>query len=298
METPPIGAAQPARGLRWVFFGEDGILRSGWAVAVFFAVSGLTSGLIALALNLVGLSRKLQLDDPLSLLFMALRLASICAATWAGTAAVKARFSSAGLSHPHKGRQFALGLALGALLLTLAVAVPAAVGQLGLGGPLHPPARLLGEGVLQAALLVLVALTEELALRGFVLLQLARGLGKVPAVLITSTLFGVLHLTNPNADWTAAANIALVGVLFGLLVYRTGSLWLCFGLHTSWNYFEGFVFGQPVSGLTQSVSLLRRTSVGSPLWTGGAFGPEASAWVAVLLALACVLTALSFRRRA
>jgi hypothetical protein len=46
------------------------------------------------------------------------------------------------------------------------------------------------------------------------------------------------------------------------------------GLHLGWNFFEGPVFGFPVSG-TSSFRLIRHTVDGPTTLTGGQFGPEA-----------------------
>ncbi len=55
----------------------------------------------------------------------------------------------------------------------------------------------------------------------------------------------------------------------------TGELAVPIGPHTTWNLFQGGVYGFPVSGLGVDVSLIA-VEVTGPRWvTGGAFGPEA-----------------------
>ena len=96
---------------------------------------------------------------------------------------------------------------------------------------------------------------------------------------------------NPAATWLAALQVALVGAWFGALTVRTGSLWVAMGLHVAWNFFEGFVFGQPVSGNAPGTSLLIGGNAAAPtFWSGGAFGPEAAGWTAVVLVLGLGLT--------
>jgi hypothetical protein len=56
-------------------------------------------------------------------------------------------------------------------------------------------------------------------------------------------------------------------------------------LHIGWNFFEGPVFGFPVSGLTDMPSLLIHTVSGPEIVTGGAFGPEAGLVIIPAMAL-------------
>jgi membrane protease YdiL (CAAX protease family) len=124
------------------------------------------------------------------------------------------------------------------------------------------------------AICLLVGWKEELMSRGYHLQTIASGTSLAWGWIISSAVFGVLHLANPHANLLSVAGIILAGLFLGYAYIRTGSLWLSIGLHTGWNFFEGVVFGFPVSGLP--FYTLPRISVSGPvLWTGGEFGPEA-----------------------
>jgi membrane protease YdiL (CAAX protease family) len=121
-----------------------------------------------------------------------------------------------------------------------------------------------------------VGWNEELLSRGYHLQTLESGLNTFWAVLLSSAVFGVMHLGNPNAEskWFVTIGILLAGIFLAYGYLRTRQLWLPIGLHIGWNFFEGAVFGFPVSGL--STYRLTRVSIDGPkLWTGGSFGPEA-----------------------
>ena len=56
----------------------------------------------------------------------------------------------------------------------------------------------------------------------------------------------------------------------------TGSIAIPIGIHVSWNFFQGHVFGFPVSGGKDFFTTVVAIEQGGPeLWTDGAFGPEA-----------------------
>jgi len=132
--------------------------------------------------------------------------------------------------------------------------------------------------------LISVGIQEELLFRGYYLQNLAEGLdypklahkyALALAWMISSIVFGLAHAVNPNASIISTINIVLAGLFLGLGFVLTGELAIPIGLHITWNFFQGIIFGFPVSGLTPFVSVFHITQAGPKLWTGGAFGPEA-----------------------
>lgn len=129
-----------------------------------------------------------------------------------------------------------------------------------------------------------VGFYEELLFRGYPIRNLAEGftLGKVTAnqaswiaVLFTSVLFGLAHAGNPNATNISTFNIVLAGFMLAIPLLLTGRLALSIGIHFSWNWVMGGIYGLPVSGLDGRRSVLQTNEIGPDLWTGGKFGPEA-----------------------
>lgn len=132
--------------------------------------------------------------------------------------------------------------------------------------------------------MLLVGFYEELLSRGYQILNLIEGLrfqklgtrgATVAAILITSSIFGLMHAGNPNASVISIVNITLAGIVLAIPFLITGRLALSVGLHFSWNFAQGGLFGFPVSGMNFRTSLLQIEQHGTELWTGGAFGPEA-----------------------
>ncbi len=143
---------------------------------------------------------------------------------------------------------------------------------------------------------ILVGWNEELLSRGYHLQTIASGTNLFWGVIISSTIFGLLHLGNPNATWVSAAGIFFAGLFLAYGYVCTKQLWLSIGLHIGWNFFEGVIFGFPVSGLN-IYPLTHITITGPEIWTGGAFGPEAGLIVLPALALGAVLIYLYTRSR-
>ena len=195
------------------------------------------------------------------------------------------------------------GLALGAMLMTGIFLVEISFGWIRVEGAFE--SRLPGTPfwialALPATIFLCVGVYEELFSRGYQLLNMAEGLnypflgpkGAIAAAwILSSSIFGFLHLGNPNATLLSAFNIALAGLLLGVGYVLTGQLAIPIGLHITWNFFQGTVFGFPVSGLGPvGASFLEIEQAGPDLWTGGAFGPEAGLMdpVATLLGISLI----------
>lgn len=142
-------------------------------------------------------------------------------------------------------------------------------------------------------LAIVVAIAEEVLARGDMLLNFTEGFrpfGRVGAVLaawmLSSVIFGALHFFNPNSSWLSTLYLVIYGIFLGAGYVLTGQLALPIGLHFAWNFFQGTVFGFPVSGRAfAEASVLATEQLGPVLWTGGAFGPEAGL-LGILAALA------------
>ncbi len=144
---------------------------------------------------------------------------------------------------------------------------------------------------------ILPGITEEIVFRGVLYRIIEGSWGTWAALVITSLLFGAVHLANPNASWFAALAIALeAGLMLGIAYTRTQRLWLPIGIHFAWNWAQGGVYGVPVSGL--NVDGLLAAEVGGPeLLAGGGFGAEATVFaIAVCLLIFLVLTIDAYRR--
>lgn len=129
-----------------------------------------------------------------------------------------------------------------------------------------------------------VGFYEEVMARGYLLPNITEGftLGSITpqkaaiiAIVISSAIFGLGHAGNPNANITAVVNIVLAGVMLAVPFIITGRLAFSIGIHFSWNFFQGGIFGFRVSGTEVRNSLIQIQQGGPDWWTGGSFGPEA-----------------------
>lgn len=144
---------------------------------------------------------------------------------------------------------------------------------------------------------IVVGYQEELLSRGYHLQNISQGMGLGWGLFLSSGIFALMHLGNPNVTWYASLpGLLAAGYFLAFGWMRTGQLWLSIGLHVGWNFFEGTIFGFPVSGIGIA-GLVRQTPVGPSVITGGAFGPEAGLILIPALAVGIGCLWLYTRRR-
>ncbi|MFZ1772243.1 MAG: CPBP family intramembrane glutamic endopeptidase [Caldilinea sp.] len=277
------------RSFRTIFFAVDDRLRAGYRIALFFLLWGYGPAIVHSVLE----NTLLRFVAPewfwlQGIALNLLRMAIIFAAGWAVARYVDRRpFADYGF---HLSAvwwiDFCFGLLLGAALMALVFLVEWLAGWITIVDLWRsdPPGMSFGPAFLAAFILYLVvAIAEELLTRGNQMLNIVEGMssfGYVLAVfiawIISSVIFGLLHIFNPHATLTSTTNLMLMGFMFGLGFALTGELALPIGLHFTWNLVQGNVYGFPVSGKMQyATSFIAINQHGPELWTGGAFGPEA-----------------------
>lgn len=127
----------------------------------------------------------------------------------------------------------------------------------------------------QLILFIAVGFTEEYLCRGFIQHHLLR-FGPYTALIVTSIIFGLLHFSNPGVTVFAIINIILAGCFMGSVMYAFNSIHAAVGVHITWNWVQGAVFGIPVSGTDVSGYFSTVVANGNQIVTGGKFGVEGS----------------------
>ncbi|MGC1392548.1 MAG: type II CAAX endopeptidase family protein [Bacteroidales bacterium] len=129
--------------------------------------------------------------------------------------------------------------------------------------------------LLYVVIFFLIAVSEEAMSRGFIFANLYNQSNKYLAIIISSLIFSLMHAFNSSFNWIAMLNIVLVGILFCQLYLKSMNLSIPIGLHFSWNFFQGPLFGFSVSGFsTQGV--LKIESLSGSRFPFEGFGLEGS----------------------
>ena len=143
-------------------------------------------------------------------------------------------------------------------------------------------------------LFIIVALNEEILMRGYILSNLMDSMNKYVALVLTSILFSAMHLMNANASFFSIFNIFVAGILLGIYFIHKGNLWFPIGMHLTWNFFQGPIFGFKVSGYVTD-SIIIQDIKGSELITGGEFGLEAS--IITTITMIILITVIHYKYR-
>jgi membrane protease YdiL (CAAX protease family) len=289
---------------RALFVGGDGTVRAFWRVLFFFGatVVGLTVIIavvypIAALLGLPDFARATRLPVP-DLMTVGALLIGTYAASRVVDGIRDGIWTRVGLGiRALRWRPIAIGLTVGTLAILLPSAALIATGRCTVGTQPQLQSWANASGV---ALIVLIfpALAEELAMRGYLLTTLRASAGTPAAIAITSVMFALLHLGNPDPTVVGIAMVGLAGYFLAVVRIATGSLYAAWMAHLAWNFAQAALLHAPVSGMPLPQPGYRLVDQGPAWLTGGSWGPEGGIAAAVGMLVTIFLLNSVLKRRA
>ena len=270
-------------------------IKSGWLRAtLFFIVSLITSQifagiglavvLIATGFDLSALSNQEEITNAVKgvkflLPLKVIEFLSVMLCVWLFIRFIDRKpLESIGLRIKGYEKDLKMGLALGAGLIAIGFLILFILGYLSVDGFSFP----VGTLILYFLLFVVVSFHEEIMMRGYVLNNLMQSMNRYAALSISSVIFMSIHLLNPNVNFLSVVNLFLAGIVLGIYYIHKPNLWLPIGMHLTWNFFQGPIFGFEVSGI-ETKSIINQSVRGNEIITGGAFGFEGSILATILI---------------
>jgi CAAX protease family protein len=296
-ETAALTPGIPARNA--AFFGPNG-LRAGWRLIIFISLLAASGfGIRFVARAILGPSKNISMGDHPGFMIVieALSFLLILVPSVAMSLLERRPLRAYGLGVEGAfGKRFWEGALWGFAGLTALLVVMRLSGVFWFG-PMNFNLR---STLMFAALwgigFLLVGFFEEYAFRGYLQYTLTSGLGFWPATVLTSLLFFQAHRGNPGENWAGLVDVFLAGIVFSVMLWRTGNLWFGVGFHLAWDWAQSFFYGVPDSGLITKGHLFEGQSHG-PVWlSGGTVGPEGSIFSALIEVVLIGLVLWRFKR--
>lgn len=131
---------------------------------------------------------------------------------------------------------------------------------------------------------------EELLCRGFLYQRILESKGSYwLAILLNAVFFGVAHLGNDGISVLGFYDLVITGIFFSMVVFYFDSLWMAFGIHTTWNFTQSILLGLPNSGTSFPYSVFTL----NPNSTNGfsysvTFGLEGTILSSILMTICCI----------
>jgi hypothetical protein len=282
----PAPEPLPARGLRWVFIGKNGI-RAGWGILLFvliFAIAGLGVSLLLRHL-MPHQSHDAAFTPRMGLMFEGIQVLIVLIATGAMALIERKSLLAYGYQGSARAVRFISGLFWGFVAISALVLILWKVGLLALDGQSLHGTAILKNAILWGLVFIGTGFFEESTLRGYLQFTMTRGVGFWWGALVFSFLFGFAHSTNTGESPVGLFSAGAIGLIFCLTLWYTGSLWWAVGFHAAWDWGESYFYGTANSGLVAQGHLFGEHPTGKLLWSGGATGPEGSLLIVPLLIL-------------
>ena len=201
----------------------------------------------------------------------------------------KRRFSSIGFWKDNALKKYLRGAFIGFIFITIPVLILVLSGSVTLH--MQQISNTVILGILGSLIAFLVqGAAEEIVVRGWLFPVISVRSRIWIGIVVTSFLFGFLHLLNPGITILSISNIILVGVFAAFYVLKENSLWGICAWHSIWNWAQYNIYGFAVSGTTiYSTPLFKSTTSGPESLHGGTFGIEGSVITTITLAVASIV---------
>jgi uncharacterized protein len=189
---------------------------------------------------------------------------------------------------PRPGRwgEFALGAALGWGGVVACVLPAALVG--GLVFTVFGNSHQILVALLDLIALAAGTLAIEVAFRGYALRRLTDAMGPAMAAFFLAVVYAIWR-THAAPTTTAAVLVSfLMGIVLAVAALRTRALWVGWGFAFAWSASMSMLFGLPMAGGMNFSPIFVTNAAGPPWISGGAQGPEGSAF-GVVVAVAMVI---------
>lgn len=184
------------------------------------------------------------------------------------------------------GKDFWAGFLWGFGILTINIALMAFLHCYSFGAIVLSGTGILKYATAWAMAYLAVGIAEEFAFRGYLQYTLTQGMGFWPAAVVTSILFGLIHL-DVEAPWQAICNIVVLALFVCVALRRTGNLWFPIGAHMAFDWGDSFFYSAESSRVQGH--LFNASVHGSKWFSGGSAGPEGNIFNVFLVAAGIVL---------
>jgi len=155
-----------------------------------------------------------------------------------------------------------------------------------------------GSALTLAALAMIAnTVTQEVMVRGYVQQTIQRQFGVLRGVITSALFFLVLHLGAIQSAILPAISLFAAGILLGTAYAVSGNLWLPIALHFGWNFLQGPVLGETVSGQSIDAGWRLFRLAGPPMMTGGKFGVEGGLIAIIITILGTPVVLHAYRNR-
>ena len=196
----------------------------------------------------------------------------------------KKKINKMGITSIKNGyKELGIGLILGAITMSIVAISIIAIGNVKLVNSISKPQ--ISISLLYGLIsFIFVGFGEEILSRGYIMSVLKQTRNIWLILIGPALIFAALHLGNEGIDVLSFINLFLVGVLFAYMFMKSKNIWMPIGYHITWNYFQGYIWGFGVSGVSVN-GLYKIENVTNNIINGGEFGPEGGIIVTIVTCL-------------